>query len=98
MLQLIADPSGLEPSAGDEYFLGHKNHKHNIFDYDWVIVTRFDMIWRMPLQVFNISSDHVNVVTELDDGKTIDDNLYIFNAKVYLEKMLGFWRSNPRQY
>ena len=52
--------------------------------YDWVLLTRFDLSWRMPLSLLNISEKHLNVMSELD-GPTqadlpIDDNIYVFPA------------------
>jgi len=74
--------------------LANMHSIHNKITYDLVIVTRFDIMFKKPLDELRIYHDRFNISYRCETDPNIDDNFYIFHGK-YLATFLKFISALP---
>lgn len=57
-----------------------KYQKEREIKYDNIIITRFDLKIKIPLDKTNLQLDKFNIVSNLENKKLIDDNFYIITG------------------
>ena len=64
--------------------------KNNI-NYEFIIITRFDLSFKIPLNEVNIDYDILNIVSVLETPDVICDNFYIFplNKLSYIREFIN---------
>jgi hypothetical protein len=61
--------------------------EENKFLYDNILITRFDILFKIPFEQVKIDLDKFNLISHLEPFKLIDDNFYLIPQK-YLKKIL----------
>lgn len=73
--------------------IGYANE--NNINYDLVIMTRFDLLFKIPFEQVRIDYDTLNLVSVLERSNLIDDNFYIFPYE-YIDNMKNIVKLNNR--